>query len=117
MKVNFTLVTFLILIVTIGCQRGAPSIAEEVYIDILTELELIFVVQSHTKDNELARELIDDLWRKYDVSEEDFLSSHFLYEKDIDGQIRRVQTIAERLTLKYFALEDSLGLRYLEDQN
>lgn len=117
MKVKFTLVSILILSLTIGCQKEAPSIAEDVYIDILTELELIFVVQSHTKDNELTRELIDDLWGKYDVSEEDFLSSHFIYEQDLDGQIRRIQTIAERLTLKHLALEDSLGLRYLEDQH
>jgi hypothetical protein len=117
MKVNLILISIIIFLTAIGCQKPSPTVDEDVYVDMLTELELIFVLQSQTKEAELTQELIDGLWEKYDVSEEDFLYSHFIYEQDIDGQIRRIKTITERLTLKHLSMEDSLGTRYLEDHN
>jgi hypothetical protein len=114
MRIALFLFCFISLSAISGCQKESPTINEETYIDILAELELIHVLYSQAKNEELTRNLISEVWTKYHVSEEDFLFSHFLYEQDVNGQIRRIQTISERLTFKHLELEDSLGSRYLD---
>lgn len=117
MTVHYKTYVFLILFITLltGCAEEKPIVDEETYMEILAELEIIYVVQSHTQKTELTEKLIDEVWLKYNVSNEDFLQSHAVYEKDVTEQLRRVNIIAEKLTVKYHELEAVLGQKRLEE--
>lgn len=115
MRLGLIFISVMFMLATSGCSEETPSIDEEVYMEVLAELELIHVFHSHTGEKERAAGLINEVWKKYQISEEEFLSSHFIYERDTEGQIRRIQTITEKLTLKHQALEDSLGIRYMDE--
>jgi len=114
MRIALITISTMMLLLISGCRGESPTIDEETYMKILAELELIYVFQTHTGEKERTAGLIKEVWSKYQVDEEEFLSSHFLYEKDTTDQIRRIRTITEKLTRKHQTLEDSLSVQYME---
>ncbi len=101
-----------ILILTLvgyGCAREIrPELDEERYEKILIELELIHALHMQVMDDSLTQTLLDKVWDKYDISKDDFLTNHALYEQDLQSQVRRMQRISEYLNEEQLQMESRL---------
>lgn len=104
-KVNF-LALLLLLLSVAACENAEkPTLTEATYESILYEIELVHALHTQLMDTVFTESLLDSVWQKYGTTKDEFLKNHELYERDVQGQVRRVGRISERLGLELQDLE------------
>lgn len=88
-----------ILIFFLSCNTDRPKdlIPEDLYLDLLIELEMAHSFFVSVDDSIMVKELILSIFEHYDISPERFERSHLWYDSDIDAQILRYRKALDRL--------------------
>src|SRR5690554_3943967 len=94
---HIALLMMFLVVITSCNEAEKPSIDETTYESLLYESELIFALHIQTMDTVLTQSLLDSMWTKYNVTQEQFEQSHRLYERDVEKQLKRVMRVAEKL--------------------
>lgn len=97
-----------------GCDRSTPEppenlITEDVYIDLVVEMQLIRVWHNTKGDSVNVDSLKQAVFLKYEVSEDQFISSHTFYEQQIKAQKQRLSKAIERLEAELSQLEEQIN--------
>lgn len=95
-------VAFLSLFLLLSCgeQEPAPEerlIPEDIYVDLLVELQLLNTYRGSLPDSVRADTLRPAIFERYGVSPEAFERSHRYYRQQLDAQKRRIDEAIERL--------------------
>ncbi|MDX1636988.1 MAG: DUF4296 domain-containing protein [Balneolaceae bacterium] len=89
--------------------RPENLIDEDTYIDLMIELQLLRSYQTAVPEDSV-RVKIDSLknvvYRKYGVSEQQFMESHYYYQRQVEPQIDRITGAID--SLKMQMVEDGL---------
>lgn len=81
---------FLISFFTAGCGWfNRPPLDEEVYMQIRTELELIYMIHSYTGNTEHTALILDSLKAHYRFTIDEFIDSYRFYERHLTDDIAR----------------------------
>lgn len=102
---HIALLMMFLVVITSCNEAEKPSIDETTYESLLYESELIFALHIQTMDTVLTQSLLDSMWTKYNVTQEQFEQSHRLYERDVEKQLKRVMRVAEKLGNEHEELE------------
>lgn len=76
-------------------------IEEETYIVLLAEMELLNIIRTQDRDPEKTFEMFLDLLKSYNITEEQFYSSHEWYQKQVEEQIVRYRAALDILNEEY----------------
>lgn len=98
-------------VLLLSCDREVPLVDEETYVSLLTELELIYVIDKHVRDEYITQRMIDTLWTTYNVSQEAFQQSHAIYQRDLENQLIRLKTIETNLENLHNRLNTEVSVR------
>lgn len=103
MKVYFPLI-FLLLISLANCsgdsQKPKELIAEDTYIDLLVELQLVRSYgESNYADSLTVDSLTTEVFERYEVSDSVFYQSHQYYQQFPEEQEIRIDEAIERLKM------------------
>lgn len=103
MKQTLVISLLLILTLTAGCMEkdNPPNLIEEdTYINMLAELQLVKSYrQDFAADSSKVDSLTNLIYKKYNVTEEQFRESHNFYQEDPLEQKKRVDMAIERLRM------------------
>jgi|TARA_R100001015_G_C4615658_1_gene171683 hypothetical protein len=77
--------------------RPDNLIAEENYIDLLVEMQHITTYRNAMPDSVNADSLKSLIYDKFGITEEEYLTSHQYYQKQVDRQLIRVNEAVRRL--------------------
>ena len=85
-----------------GCSKDEQPpenlLPEEVYIRLLGELHLAHNLGDLEPENQaMIDSVLTEIFSEYNTSEEQFRLSHYYYQEDLDGQIKRVDKLQEKL--------------------
>ena len=91
----------LVVLITYSCDttssnKPADLIEEDVYINLLTEFQLLkslSVIQGPAHVDSLEQVIFD----RYDIAEERFLRSHHYYQEQMEEQIKRIEQVIENV--------------------
>ncbi len=81
-----------------SCDTEKAPLDEETYVTLLTESMLIQAAYNAEYDTLITLNLYHDVLKHYDVTHEDFLESHRIYQLDIQEQERRLRRVMDALT-------------------
>lgn len=97
--------------ILLGCGDDKPSnlLAEDTYIDLLVELQLLRSYQQNHPDASGIDSLRTVIFDKYHTTEVQFKQSHQYYQQDIDRQSERIKEAIERLRKDRIAGSDTTG--------
>ncbi len=96
-----------------GCESQPEDlIDEDTYIDLLVEFELINSLHSESGDTDTVLRATDEVFRTYEITEEQFLRSHEFYQTDVENQVLRHRTAVERVS----KVHGELNNRFNEQQ-
>lgn len=104
----------MLLLFVISCGEK-PKIDEESYVNILTELEIIHVLDRNIDDDEYIKALIDSIWSNYKVTPEIFKQSHEIYSRDMKAQIDRYLKVENNLLDVHNKLNERI-IEYREER-
>lgn len=112
MSRNFSfLVFFLLIAVAVSCSdpdRPEDLLDEDRYVHIFTEL---VIIQQLTDDQlgPVSREhLVEQVYEKYDVSEDRFNRSHHYFQRQPDKQLERIDRVESRIKAKRDLFQERL---------
>ncbi|WP_428236129.1 DUF4296 domain-containing protein [Gracilimonas sp.] len=105
MKRLLTQAVFLLLVVVVGYGCMGPDkapepenlINEQNYIDLLIEMQHISTYRDAHPDSVNADSLKALVYDKFGITEEQFLTSHTFYQKQVERQLIRVQEVIRQL--------------------
>lgn len=107
----------LLLIIFAACEEEKPDgvMAEDTYIAVFAEL----LVVDQIDDNQLGpvnrQHLVDEIYEKYNVTEEEFRESHNYYQQQPESQVERVDRIEEFISSDRDSIQSSLR-EYQDEQ-
>ncbi len=107
----------LLLILFAACGQGKPKgvIAEDKYVVVFAEL----LVVEQISDNQLGpinrQHLIDEIYKKHNVTEEQFRVSHNYYQQHPEAQVQRVDRIDEFISSERDTIQAKLRLHQDEE--
>lgn len=93
----------LILAISYSCvgpeETPKPKnlLSEDTYIDLLVEVQHVITYKNAYPDSVNSDSLTSLIYDKYQVTEEEFLSSHEYYQKQVKEQIGRIDEALTRL--------------------
>lgn len=104
----FVAILFFALLV-LGCSNDKPDnlLAEDTYVDLLVELQLLRSYQQNHPNASRVDSLRNVIFDKYNANEEQFKRSHEYYQQDIDRQSERIKEAIERLRKDRIADSDT----------
>jgi len=71
---------------------------EDTYTRLLAELHVANNLEKLDTDNqEVVDSVLTEIFSEYDTNEEHFRESHYFYQKDLQGQIQRIEKIQKTL--------------------
>lgn len=100
---SYNILGILLLFIMAACvgpeKEPVPDnlVAEGTYINLLVEMQLIQTHRNAQPDSVNVDSLKKLVYQKYKVDEEQFLESHRYYQKQVDEQIKRVNTVIDIL--------------------
>jgi hypothetical protein len=98
-------------VILLSCDHEKPLVDEETYVSLLTELEIIYVIDKHVGDEYITQRMIDTLWTTYNVSHEAFQQSHAIYQRDLENQLIRLRQIEINLDNLHNRLNTEISVR------
>ncbi|WP_018127840.1 hypothetical protein [Balneola vulgaris] len=78
-------------------EAPADLMSEDLYLDIFLELELLKVYYDPSLPPQKPDSLLNAIWDKYDISKEEFLTSHQFYQSQVAAQQVRVDSVIKRI--------------------
>lgn len=115
MKRAFTVFVFSLVLTAAGCNDKTPPhlIAEDTYIDLMVELQLLESYVSFNQPDSLTIDsLRNEIFRHYEVTENQFTTSHKYYQDhDIRAQRDRIGKAIEALRKDKMTGQDSVATR------
>lgn len=79
-------------------QPPENLLPEEIYIRLLGELHLAHNLGDLEPENQsMIDSVLSEIFSEYNTSEEQFRLSHYYYQEDLEGQIKRVEKLQEKL--------------------
>lgn len=100
----------LLFIAFSACKDENPNgvMSEDQYIVVFSEL----LVVDQITDNQLGpvnkQHLVDEIYEKHNVTEEEFRISHNYYQQDPENQVRRVKMIEEFISSERDTIQAAL---------
>jgi hypothetical protein len=95
------ILALIIALVSLGCEEEPQPpqdlIAEDTYINLITEFQMAESFRNNYDAPEMAQRLIDSTLSFYGVSFEQFLRTHNYYQRDLQAQKKRYQKAIDRL--------------------
>jgi hypothetical protein len=88
----------LLMVLVASCDLERPPLEEDLYVTLLTESMLIQAAYNAEYDTLITLNLYHDVLKHYDVTHEDFVESHRIYQLDIEEQERRLRRVLDALT-------------------
>lgn len=84
--------------------------AEELYLDLFYELELLSVYQDRGAGGSVVDSLYEEIFKKYNSDKDVFLSSHKYYQSQIIEQQIRTDSVIKKIEKNLIAIDklDSL---------
>lgn len=91
-------------------QKPENLMAEELYIDLFYELELLSVYQDRGAKGSVVDYLYEEIFKKYNSDKDIFLSSHKYFQSQIIEQQIRADSVIKKIERELIALDrlDSL---------
>lgn len=86
------------MVLVSACDLERPPLEEDLYVTLLTESMLIQAAYNAEYDTLITLNLYHDVLKHYDVTHEDFVESHRIYQLDIEEQERRLRRVLDALT-------------------
>jgi len=105
----------LILLASCTNSREDKLLSEDLYEKIFIELAIIDQIEEALLGDHSRSDLRQMVYEHYGVTAEKFNRSHNYYEQDIDEQIRRIESIHERLRDERSAIDETE--REIRDRN
>lgn len=91
-------------------QKPDNLMAEELYMDLFYELELLSVYQDRGAKGSVVDSLYEEIFKKYNSDKDIFLSSHKYFQSQIIEQQIRADSVIKKIERNLIALDrlDSL---------
>lgn len=91
-------------------QKPDNLMAEELYLDLFYELELLSVYQDRGAGGSVVDSLYEEIFKKYNSDKDVFLSSHKYYQSQIIEQQIRTDSVIKKIEKNLIAIDklDSL---------
>ena len=91
-------------------QKPDNLMAEELYLDLFYELELLSVYQDRGARGSVVDSLYEEIFKKYNSDKDVFMSSHKYYQSQIIEQQIRADSVIKKIERNLIALDrlDSL---------
>ena len=105
---------FLLPFLFLGCndepvmEKPEDLIPEDAYIDLIAELQLIKSHYSAEPDEVDLDSLKQEIYQKYEINEEQFISSNRYYQQQVSAQINRIDQAMLRLQEEQTLLQSRL---------
>ncbi|MEO9884289.1 MAG: DUF4296 domain-containing protein [Balneola sp.] len=114
MKRSFLLI--ITVLISLSCTQETnitkpdQLLDEDVYLDLFYELELLSIYQERGASSSVIDSLNEEIFKKYDISDTLFRSSHEFYQSQLTKQQIRTDTVLARLEreMSRFNRQDSL---------
>lgn len=103
---------FLILVFPLlTCQKNTPDnlIPEEKYLQIFTELIVLNQISDEQLNGLSMENLEEQIFEKYEVTQEEFRISHTHYQKDPEKQLERIRLIEESIQKQRKELQEKFN--------
>jgi hypothetical protein len=84
-------------------------IAEDVFIDLMTELQLYDALVYTTDAPQRTDSLVNVIFDKYETSPDQYLSSQIYYQSQIEAHMVRLDTVLARLEREHQSLDGTFG--------
>jgi len=101
MRHNFSfLFLFLLIFSAVSCndpERPEDLVDEDIYVEIFTELVIIQQLNDEQLGPVSREYLIEQVYDKYSVSEDQFNRSHYYFQRQPDRQIDRIEQVESRI--------------------
>lgn len=104
------------ILLVIGCRGYRPPLDEQTYIQVRAELEMIYQIHSYTAETDQTALLLHELQQRHAFTVEEFLESQRFYERDLDGEIARLEQTIMQFNEERQRLEAIVG-QYNETQS
>lgn len=85
------------LLFSCGDDKPDDLIPEDIYLDLLVELEMAHSFFISSEDSMKVKELVAAVFEHYGITPDRFERSHLWYDADIDEQILRYRRALDRL--------------------
>lgn len=110
MKKLKTLLPLLLLIIFTACGDEKPEdvMEEDIYVTVFSELLVVNQLSDEQLDDANRQDLVDDIYEKYNTSEEEFKASHLYYQKQPEEQLKRLDVIEEMISAERDTIQASL---------
>lgn len=110
MKKLKTLFPLLLLIIFTACGDEKPEdvMEEDKYVAVFSELLVVNQLSDEQLGDANRQHLVDDIYEKYNTSEEEFRASHLYYQKQPEEQLQRLDVIEEIVSAERDTIQASL---------
>lgn len=92
-------------------QRPENLLAEDLYLDLFFELELLNIYQEEGAAGKTIDSLHQVIFEKYDTDTLQFLESHKFYQTQIKEQLNRVDSVIARIEKELVSINKLDSLR------
>jgi hypothetical protein len=90
---------------------------EQTYMLIRMELELLNALHTYTGDTTMTATILDSLRAFYSFTDEDFIVSYHFYERQLQHETLRFETMANTLDQEHIRLHDFMKeQRQIQDE-
>ncbi|MCH8524014.1 MAG: hypothetical protein LAT52_05620 [Balneolales bacterium] len=97
----------LILVISAGCDlNNRAPLDEETYMQIRTELEIVYMIHSYTGDTERTAEILQYLKDYYNFTLEEFMASYRFYERQLPEEIARYERMIMAMNEERLRIDD-----------
>lgn len=109
---NHTLVLLLFSILSLAFLQACSDepemlLDEETYGNVLVELTIVNQLDEAQLGDRTQEEMRDEVFQKFSVSREEFRISHDYYQRDMQGQMQRVEILSERLRAERDSIQEA----------
>lgn len=95
------LLTISLVAIIAGCEQNLKTenprpqdlISEDLYLNVFMEIQMLDALIYTTDSLPDVDSLHAEIFKQYDVEQEQFQRSHRYYQKDVDGQIGRLDSV------------------------
>lgn len=104
----------LLMVLVSGCvgPEAPPKpenlIEEDVYIDLVVEMQHITTYRNALPDIISADSLKSIVFQKYEITEEQFIASHKYYQHQVESHISRIERAIERIESEKLLIESHI---------
>jgi hypothetical protein len=97
----------IVVVILSACEPSIrPPLDENTYKQIRMELELLHALHTYTADKTMTAAILDSLRSHYNFTDEEFLKSYQFYERQLQDEILRFESMANLLDTEHIRLHE-----------